>query len=48
MCCQVSKALRLRARGLNLSMFVFTIWKAKPGSSTPFSWNVYTFNQGNN
>ena len=25
MCCHVSKALRLRARGLNSSMFVFTI-----------------------
>lgn len=48
MCCQVSKALRLRARGLDLSIFVFTIWKANPGTSTPFSWNVYAIYQGNN
>ena len=37
MCCHVSKALRLRARGLNLSRFVFTIWKLKPGGSTLLS-----------
>lgn len=47
MCCHVSKALRLRARGLNSSMFVFTIWNENPGGSTPFSWNVWTSCQRN-
>lgn len=42
MCCHVSKALRLRARGLSSSMFVLTTWKENPGGSTPFSWNVWT------
>lgn len=41
MCCHVSNALLLRARGLYSSMFVFTIWKEKPGGSAPFSWNVW-------
>lgn len=36
-CCHVSKALLLRARGLNSSMIVFTISNEKPGGSTPFS-----------
>lgn len=45
-CCQVSKALLLRARGLNSSIFVFTIWNEKPGGSTPFSWNVWASCQG--
>lgn len=45
-CCHVSKALRLRARGLSSSMFVFTTWNENPGDSTPFSWNVYVGCQG--
>lgn len=40
MCCHVSRALRLRARGLISSKFVLTIWNEKPGGSTCLSWNV--------